>query len=161
MSLPRSRRLPLAPVVLALLVVLATVAPSPARAEEHDAPSLAWLSGDEIRRELTGRLLAGIYPSGQPWSEQIADDGTTDYREGAKHWQGQWWIAGREFCFSYPPPGTGGCFRVVRASANCFELYDFSGAAGQREDPPWLDTLWNGRMWQSDRPTTCEDRPSV
>lgn len=145
----------------AIAAVSAVLAGGPARGEEEVAPRLAWMSGDAIRAEFSGRDLAGIYPNGNRWTETIAADGTTDYREGPKHWRGKWWVEAREFCFSYPPPGVGGCFRVVRVSANCFELYDFSSQAGSKEDPPWLGNLWNGRMWHTDRPTTCEDRPSV
>jgi hypothetical protein len=119
------------------------------------------MSGDDIRRELTGLALAGIYPSNSRWTETIGADGTTDYREGEKHWQGTWWLRDREFCFSYPPPGVGGCFRVTRISANCYELYDFSGEQGRAEEPPNIAMLWNGRMWRQDSPTTCEARPTV
>ena len=155
-------RAPIAPTRAVAALALAFAAAIPARAEsEAAAPRLAWMSGEQIRSEFTGRGLAGIYPTGREWSETIARDGTTDYREGQKHWLGKWWVEAREFCFSYPPPGVGGCFRVVRTSANCFELYDFSGALGQQQEPPYLGDRWNGRMWHADRPTTCEGNPSV
>jgi hypothetical protein len=141
-------------------VALVIAAMATAFARER-LPPAAWMPGAAIRSEFTGRPIAGIYPSGRPWTETIHSDGTTDYREGGKHWLGRWWIRDREFCFSYPPPGLGGCFRVVRTSANCYELYDFSGEAGRGEEPPHLDDLWNGRLWVADRPTTCEERPTV
>jgi hypothetical protein len=119
------------------------------------------MSADEITATFKGEVLAGLYPSNTPWAESIHADGTTDYREGLKHWQGTWWAGDREFCFSYPPPGVGGCFRITRISANCYELYDFSQAAGSDETPPDVAGLWNGRMWHANRPTTCEARPSV
>ena len=128
--------------------------------EPTDRPT-RWMSGDDIRSRFSGRALAGHYPSGALWSEHIFTDGSTDYREGAKHWRGNWWLTGLEFCFAYPPPGVGGCFRVVRMSANCYELYDFSTAAGQGATPPDGENRWNGRMWISDEPTTCEERPAV
>lgn len=128
---------------------------------EDDRSGLLWLSGDQIQSEFSGRALAGIYPSERTWSESIGSDGTTDYREGEKHWVGQWWVRNREFCFSYPPPGVGGCFRVTRISANCFELYEFESVSGQSDEPPNIADQWNGRMWHADRPTTCENRPNV
>ena len=146
---------------LAAAVVLAAAAGAARAEEEGAAPRNSWMSGDAIRREFSGRALAGLYPNGNRWSETIADDGSTDYRENERHWSGKWWVENREFCFTYPPPGVGGCFRVVRVSSNCFELYNFSSYVGQAEDPPYLANLWNGRMWHTDRPTTCEDRPSV
>jgi hypothetical protein len=134
----------------------------PAAAEENRS-GLAWMSGEEIRAEFSGRPLAGLYPSLRAWSEQIHADGTSDYTEGEKRWRGRWWIRDREFCFTYPPPGVGGCFRVTRVSQNCFELYEFGSGTGpgQSDEPPHLADLWNGRMWHADRPITCEARPSV
>jgi len=143
-----------------ILTLLALLAVTPAAGEE-DRSGLVWLSGDEIRSGFAGKPLAGLYPSERPWTEFIHSDGTTDYREGANHWKGEWWIRGREFCFSYPPPGVGGCFRVTRVSANCYELYEFDSAVGGEDTPPTLANMWNGRMWEADKPTTCEARPTV
>lgn len=126
---------------------------------QDDRSGLVWMTPDEIRQELTGVALSGIYPTERLWTETIRPDGSTDYREGEKHWQGKWWLRDREFCFTYPEPGVGGCFRITRVSANCYELYDFSGQFGRENEPPHLASLWNGRMWRADRPTTCEDRP--
>lgn len=127
---------------------------------EDSRTGLIWLSGDAIRGAFSGQKLGGIYPNADLWSETINTNGSTDYREGAKRWSGQWWTTAREFCFTYPPPGVGGCFRVTRVSVNCFELYDFSGDAAKAEEPPNIADLWNGRMWHADRLTTCEERPS-
>ena len=143
--------------VLALLALLAF---GRAAGAEERRSGLVWLSGDAIRGAFSGQNLGGIYPNGNLWSEAIDAGGSTDYREGAKHWLGQWWVTAREFCFSYPPPGLGGCFRVTRISVNCFELYDFSNDAAKAEEPPYLADLWNGRMWLASQPTTCEERPS-
>lgn len=142
-------------------VVAATAIALGAAAAREDRTGLVWLTADEIRSSFAGQALAGLYPSERSWTESIGTDGTTDYREGTKHWRGHWWIRDREFCFSYPPPGVGGCFRVTRISANCYELYEFEGPAGADETPPDIANLWNGRMWHADRPTTCEARPSV
>ena len=141
-------------------VVLAQFALAEMAAAEDDRSGLVWLSGDAIHAAFSGQKLGGIYPNGDLWSETIQANGSTDYREGAKHWLGQWWTTQREFCFSYPAPGVGGCFRVTRISVNCFELYEFSGAAGKSDVPPDIANHWNGRMWHADRPTTCEERPS-
>ncbi|MGE0698738.1 MAG: hypothetical protein AB7O57_06550 [Hyphomicrobiaceae bacterium] len=145
--------------VVSLLLAVALLAAAPAGAEESRS-GLAWLSGDAIREAFSGQPLAGIYPSEKTWAETIRADGTSDYREGQNHWQGRWWIRDREFCFSYPPPGVGGCFRVTRISANCFELYEFESPHAGEDTPPELANLWNGRMWRADLPTTCE-RPTV
>lgn len=145
--------------LFATIGLLATVFASASAGE--DRSGLVWLSGEEIRTMFSGKPLAGIYPSDRPWTETIGADGTTDYREGTNHWQGSWWVRDREFCFSYPPPGVGGCFRITRISDNCFELYEFASRLGQDETPPNIARLWNGRMWHADRQTTCEARPTV
>ncbi len=144
----------------ATALFLALVAVGPTAAEENRS-GLAWMQGEEIRSAFAGRPLAGIYPSERTWSEHVHADGTSDYVEGEKRWRGEWWVEAREFCFSYPPPGLGGCFRVTRISPNCFELYEVGSGQGQAEEPPNLANQWNGRMWHADRPTTCEARPSV
>jgi hypothetical protein len=120
-----------------------------------------WLTAGQISDEFSGRRLEGTYPSGVRWSEHIAADGSTDYVEGDKRWRGVWWLEERAFCFSYPPPGIGGCFRVRRSSENCFDLYEVGIADAQGEDAPLLPDRWNGRMWHGDRPLTCEAAPTT
>ena len=142
-----------------IAVLLAVACPGLPKAEESRS-GFAWLSGVAIRGTFSGQKVGGLYPDGRLWSEVIEPNGLTDYRERDKHWRGEWWVTAREFCFSYPPPGLGGCFRVTRISANCFELYDFSSDTAKAEEPPHLADLWNGRMWLTSQPTTCEERPS-
>lgn len=142
-------------------VVAFILAASVSAVAQDDRSGLVWMTGPEIREAFSGQSLAGLYPSERSWTELIRVDGTSDYREGANHWQGQWWIRDREFCFTYAPPGVGGCFRVTRISSNCYELYEFASPLGGDETPPNIANLWNGRMWHADRPTTCENRPSV
>ncbi len=149
----------LAPLAAFVFIALALL---PAAAQEKQAPSApraGWLDGNQIRREFSEKLLNGIYPTGNPWSEQLFADGTTDYREGEKRWRGTWWTESRAFCFRYPPPGVGGCFAVVRLGSNCYELYEISGAMPD-ERPPELAGSWNGRMWVADRPATCDEKPT-
>ncbi len=149
----------------ALAIVFVVLAAGLAQASElvaeRERSGLAWMSGDEIRQEFSGRKLQGIYPSKRIWREEIFADGSTDYKEGTKHWKGQWSVNNDTFCFEYPVPGAGGCFRVTRISANCFELYEVTSQRGQAELPPAQAEYWNGRMWHATRPTTCEATPSV
>lgn len=142
---------------LSLMVAIATLTAG-ARAEDT-LPNLAWMTGAAIQGTFGGQPIAGTYPTGKPWTETVRANGSTDYREGEKHWQGKWWVTQREFCFAYPPGTAGGCFRVVRVSPNCFELYDFTGELGKADAPPSLTGAWNGRMWVTNQPTTCHERP--
>ena len=127
-----------------------------------DDPEVAgWMTADAIRQEFSGKGLAGVYPGGKTWAEDIAADGTTDYREAEIRRPGQWWTTKLEFCFRYPEPGVGGCFRITKVSANCYELYDYSSEFGRAEAPPLQKGAWNGRMWRTQAPHTCEATPSA
>jgi hypothetical protein len=132
---------------------------TPSHAEDDFAQR--WMTADAIRSEFSGKSLAGIYPSGVKWSEDIAADGTTDYRENQIRRPGQWWVTTLEFCFSYPSPGVGGCFRVVKMSVNCYEIYEFGSEFGRQDAPPRQKGAWNGRMWRTEASTTCDEKPSV
>jgi hypothetical protein len=143
---------------LALGLALAAVAASAGAAQERARGG--WMPADAIRREFTGRLLNGIYPNASEWSEHLFANGTTDYREGTIRWAGRWWTEDRSFCFVYPPPGVGGCFRVVRLGSNCYELYETGSAIGRGDARPDDTDLWNGRMWLAERQATCDERPT-
>jgi len=120
-----------------------------------------WLNEEQIRTEFVGRRLEGVYPSGTRWAETIETDGSTNYEEGEKRWRGKWWVEESTFCFSYPPPGVGGCFRVLRTSLNCYELYEAGSKMIEEEDVPFAGDRWNGRLWSTDRPLTCEHAPTA
>lgn len=147
----------------AALVATATVALAIAEtiAAADDPPNAEWMTADAIRSEFSGTALAGVYPGGKTWAEDIFADGTTDYREAEIRRPGQWWTTALEFCFSYPEPGVGGCFRVTKVGVNCYELYDYSSEFGRAEAPPLQKGSWNGRMWRTQAPHTCEATPSA
>lgn len=138
--------------VLAVLAGIATMS----------VPSAAmrtWMQEPEIRAELTNRKLAGIYPSQVAWSELINADGTTDYEEGRERRPGRWSVEGELFCFVYALPHQGGCFRIVKQSPNCYELYTASIGGQAPSPPPLASTMsWNGRMWRDAERATCEDK---
>jgi len=137
------------------------IAAASSQSAAQDPQTSAWMTADTIRSEFSGQPLAGIYPSGLTWTEDIYADGTTDYREGAIRRAGQWWLTEREFCFRYPQSGMGGCFRIVKVSDNCYELYQYGTVFGSAEAPPREGGSWNGRMWRSRQPSTCAEQPSV
>jgi hypothetical protein len=119
----------------------------------------AWLQEPEIRAELVGLKLVGIYPSGVAWNELIRPDGTTDYEERGERRPGRWTVSGELFCFVYARLSQGGCFRVVRHGANCYELYTVSiGGEVPAVPPPARNMSWNGRMWRDGERSTCEEK---
>lgn len=113
-----------------------------------------------IRSDLIDRKLAGIYPSGLPWSEDIHGDGTTDYQEVGIRTKGRWTLAGTIFCFKYDAPLAGGCFRMIKLGSNCYELYVERDYGAPIPDPG-NGVAWNGRMWRTTEQATCDEKPSV
>jgi hypothetical protein len=122
-----------------------------------------WMSREEIVAAFSGQQLSGIYPGGTSWRELIRPDGTSDYREGtAAKREGRWWMRGDQFCFSYTPPHSGGCFQVYAVGGNCYELFAVGrGGASAKPPAPNAGGHWNGRMWREDIPATCEEKPIV
>jgi hypothetical protein len=120
----------------------------------------AWMSRDEIIAAFSGQQLSGIYPGGTSWRELIRPDGTSDYREGGAQREGRWWMHDDQFCFSYAPPQSGGCFKVYAVGLNCYELYAV-GRGGAEPPVPNVERHWNGRMWREDTPATCDEKPLV
>lgn len=143
------------PALLLVLVAIGTLAgPVESRAER------GWMQQAEILAELTNLKITGLYPTNVPWSEQINPDGTTDYFEGNERRPGRWYVQGDLYCFAYALPHQGGCFRIVKQSANCYELYTASiGNVGPAVPPPANAMAWNGRMWREAEPGTCGDKP--
>jgi hypothetical protein len=120
-----------------------------------------WMSQGEILSAFVGRQLAGIYPSGAAWREQIRPDGTSDYREGTAQREGRWWMRGDQFCFAYDRPQSGGCFQVAQVGANCYELFSVGIGGGAEAPPADSKRHWNGRMWREDTSATCDEKPTV
>ena len=113
----------------------------------------------DIRNELVGIKLAGIYPGGIDWTEYIGADGSTDYVERGEQRRGTWNVAGELFCFQYAVLMQGGCFRVVKHGPNCYELYTASIGGTVPSEPPSYDSMsWNGRMWRETEKSSCEDK---
>lgn len=121
-----------------------------------------WMGEAAIRKDLVGHKLAGTYPSGVTWSEEIRQDGSTDYQEAGLRSRGNWTLDGQQFCFTYVDMLPGGCFRMIKLGSNCYELYIQRDAAAEAEpEPPGEGIAWNGRMWRATEPATCEEKPSV
>lgn len=115
------------------------------------------MSGDAIRAELTGKQLAGVYPSGLKWREMISLDGSSHYEEDAAPARpGRWWLSDADLCFTYATPGSGGCFQIVKQGANCYELYFVEPAEAQSTKPRSENRDWNGKLWREEEATTCE-----
>jgi len=139
---------------LAILMAVAT----PAASEKSAGGNVGEvLTGSAIQSELTGKELGGVYPSGVKWMEKIHADGSSDYTEEGKAMRkGRWWLAESDFCFTYGEVGSGGCFQVVKQGRNCYELYFVEPSEAQNSEPRSENKDWNGKLWRTEEPTTCE-----
>lgn len=133
---------------------------APALGDVVRPPAVTYLSEAELRSLMIGRPMAGVYPEGTPWRETIMADGTADYAENAKRKPGRWWFEQDGYlCFNYPSEGTGGCFKYVKLTANCYE--HFSKPRLGTDDGLPNPMMSNGKLWRDDQPSTCEAEPSV
>lgn len=145
---------------LPFLAVMLALAGFPAVADQSTSKP-KYLTEPEVREAFVGRPVAGVYPTAQNWRELMKADGSTDYAEQRGSFVGRWWFSAKgELCFEYTAEGGGGCFYYVKLSANCFEHF-FEANKGERGVlglPRGL--LSNGKMWRSDEPSTCEEKPT-
>lgn len=133
--------------VLALLLGLATATGAGAIGAE------TWMSGDEITIALGGKAIDGHYRGGRTFSETYAFDGSLRYRDDKRQSGGHWSVINGSFCTIYDTDPTGGCFRVRRSGANCFEFYFVARTETEAATPRTPD--WTARGWLNDTKDTC------
>jgi hypothetical protein len=130
----------------------------PARAEDDIH---LWLTPDEVRAQIVGRVTEGTYNDGRAWNEDARADGTTTLIEEGARSVGIWFFDESDhLCFRYSGgEATGGCFRYRRISENC---YDHMFQANPVDEPGIPAGTWisNGLLWRKHEPRTCEAQPS-
>jgi hypothetical protein len=82
-----------------------------------------WMSDSEIVAIFQGVTLDGRYASGRPFTETYLESGRVEYLESGAIVGGYWSVTAGTLCTIYEIDPTGGCFRVARVAANCFEFY--------------------------------------
>ncbi len=137
------------------LACLSVVAATGAMAQ---SPKL-WMNDDEIRRAFAGISIDGTYIDGLSFTEVYADDGCIDYRDKRKAMTGKWSIVNNSFCTLYDGIITGGCFKVLQRSANCFEFYFLASTEIEAAKPEPRRPSWTARGWNKAKPVTCEEKP--
>jgi hypothetical protein len=134
---------------LSLIAVTSAIAQSPTM----------WMSDDEIRRAFAGTSIDGAYIDGLSFTEAYADDGSIAYRDKRKAMTGKWSIVNNSFCTLYHGIVTGGCFKVLQRSANCFEFYFLASTEIEAAMPKPRRPSWTARGWNKAKPATCEEKP--
>ncbi|HRK19814.1 MAG TPA: hypothetical protein PK970_12710 [Hyphomicrobiaceae bacterium] len=134
---------------VAVLVALASAPIGAGMADEADRRP--FLDDASIRALVVGHDFAGRYNTGKPWAEDYHTSGTLKYREMNIDVDGYWTLADGVFCTFYNRELGGGCWRVLRVSANCFEFYGVSRGPG----PSIADAAWTARGWKTKEAPTC------
>ena len=128
------------------------------RAEEAHA---IWLQGADISTALTGKTLEGRYGNGRAFTERYLSDGRIEYFENGSQMGGHWSITAGTLCTIYDTDPTGGCFRVSRAGANCFEFYFAARSEEAAPGPDDSKPTWTARGSVSGEPSACQDGANV
>lgn len=129
-----------------------------ATAEASRSP---WLDDGDIRGTLGGKTIEGRYSSGKPFTERYLASGRLEYIEGGNSMSGYWSVTAGTLCTIYDSDPTGGCFRVTRVGANCFEFYFASRTEETAPGPEGSKPKWTARGSVSGEKTTCQDGANV
>lgn len=92
------------------------------------AGEMSFLKGPDILSMLAGKTVRGAYADGTAFTETFWPDGKDTYWDPRGSSTGRWSIARDLMCFEYDTQYNmaGGCFRVQKVGANCFEFYVLS-----------------------------------
>lgn len=144
-----------------LVTIAAVLGAGHARADE---PGFAWrvLSEADIKVDLIGRTIEGHYPRGEPFTEALYLDFSTDYSDSLRRAPGVVSFRQDAMCFAYPVATdvAGGCFIVWQRSPNCYDFYAVrDGEAFATVFERSLGLGWDARVWRTDAGSTCPAIP--
>ena len=96
------------------------------------------LKGQDILSILSGKTIRGAYADGTSFTETFWPDGKDSYWDPRGISTGHWSVAQDLMCFEYDPEYNmaGGCFRIEKIGANCFDFYVLT----QMKNDPVSDT---------------------
>ena len=120
-----------------------------------------WMDGAGLTSTFKGKALDGEYASGRTFKETYMDDGGLHYQDDGRVNGGHWSVSSGTFCTIYDDDPAGGCFRVQKIGANCFEFYFVARTEDKAPGPPDRDPSWTARAWISGHASTCKERVGV
>ena len=144
-------------VLLAAFAVMAALFVHSGRANTADAN---WLSEEEMHAAFSGATLEGKYGNGRPFTEIYQNDGNLEYREAANVINGKWSVEAGAFCTIYDNDSSGGCYRVKKASINCYEFYFVARTEQQAQSKPEQPS-WTARGSIVGKPGICTEEQNV
>jgi hypothetical protein len=140
-----------------LVLAVALAAPcAGAGGETHN-----WLAGDAITKALAGKTIEGSYASGRVFTESYLKDGGVEYTEGGTSMGGHWSVTAGTLCTIYDDDPTGGCFRVAKVGANCFEFYFAARTEEAAPGPEDGKPKWTARGSVPGEGAACQDGADV
>lgn len=92
------------------------------------------LEGADIISAFEGKTVAGAYADGLAFRETYFSGGKIDYWDPRATSAGQWSVVNNLFCTFYTAM-SGGCFRIVQVSTNCFDFYAAADSTREALDP--------------------------
>lgn len=125
------------------------------------ADTKPWMSAADIQKALAGKTLEGRYASGRPFVESYKADGRVEYLESGRKIGGHWSVTAGALCTIYDSDPTGGCFKVSRTGANCFEFYFVTRTEEQAVDAGEISPHWTAEGAIAGEATACKGGASV
>jgi hypothetical protein len=120
-----------------------------------------WLPDADIAAALGGKTIEGRYANGRAFTERYLTDGRVEYMENGQAMGGHWTVTAGTLCTIYDSDPAGGCFRVSRTSANCFEFYFAARTEEAAPGPDGSPPQWTARGSVSGDSAACQDGASV
>jgi hypothetical protein len=139
----------------AVLAILAATA----HGSENDTVIDGRLDDVAITTAVVGKTYLGTYQDGERWRETYFIDEGLDYQDRSDRSRGTWYAEDDLLCTFYDDDElNGGCFAMIRRSANCHDFY----AVDDVTKLPWATHEamragydWTARGWRSDQPSSC------
>lgn len=150
----------------AIIITAALLATASLISPNLNSPSWAldagnWMDGAGLAAAFKGRALSGEYASGRTFKEVYRDDGGLRYQDDMRESGGHWSVSSGTFCTIYDDDPAGGCFRVQKTGANCFEFYFVARTEDKAPGAADRDPSWTARAWFTDQESTCKQRYGV
>jgi hypothetical protein len=119
-----------------------------------------WMSDSDLTETFKGKSVAGLYENGETFEESYGADGRVNYSDKDRMSGGKWSVQSGSFCTIYDDDPSGGCFRVRREGANCYEFYFIARDEVQADKNPRKPD-WTAVAWFKGKVPTCKAGETV
>lgn len=120
-----------------------------------------WMGESALNRTFSGKAIEGHYADGATFVESYDGDGRLSYSDDRRQTAGHWSLQAGTFCTIYDADPSGGCYRVQKVSANCYEFYFAARTVEQAQRGPDDRPSWTARAWIKGEASSCPDQVGV